>query len=207
MKVSVRVWVLLALSVGCGNAMALLTIEGTVVIEPAPATLLRGQTATITYTVTNIGDEAWDAAAVGVEYFESGPTSTVLPVPTAATPPCVSQFVDFPSPIPGAPTYVVNTNTLYPRPILPGESRQCVMDLVFGVRSFNAISGECVGLAFCSGSSRYAFQSKRGDWQKTRPDPSHASRSISSHRDKRDRRQRVRFQNLQSHQKKLQHRF
>lgn len=130
MKMGARWWALLALSVGCGSALALLAVEGSVTIDPSPAMLLRGQTATITYTVTNIGDEAWDAAAVGVEYFESGPTSSVLPVPTAATPPCVSQFVDFPSPIPGAPTYVVNTNTLYPRPILPGESRQCVMDLV-----------------------------------------------------------------------------
>ncbi len=130
MNIGARWWAMLVLSVGCGNALALLAVEGSVTIDPSPATLLRGQTATITYTVTNIGDEAWDAAAVGVEYFESGPTSTVLPVPTAQTPPCVSQFVDFPSPIAGAPTYVVNTNTLYPRPVLPGESRQCVMDLV-----------------------------------------------------------------------------
>jgi len=124
-----RGWVLWALSLGCGNAMALLAIEGTVVIEPAPDTLLRGQTAIITYTVTNIGDEVWDAAVSGTGYYEQGPTSTVLPIPNAATPPCSAQFLDF-SPLPGQPTYVGNTNSFYPRPISPGESRQCVMELM-----------------------------------------------------------------------------
>ncbi len=120
---------LLALSVGCGNAVALLAIEGTVVIDPPPATLLRGQTATITYTVTNTGDEPLEVLVAGTEYYERGPLSTVLVSPTPATAPCLVGVFDA-SPRPGEPLYVVNTNSFLPRPVLPGESRQCVMDLM-----------------------------------------------------------------------------
>lgn len=129
MNTGMRGWVLLALSLGCSNAMALLAIEGTVVIEPAPATLLRGEIATLTYTITNTGDEPLDFATAGTGYYEQGPTSTVLPMPNAATPPCSAQFLDF-SPLPGQPTFVINTNSFYPRPIPAGESRQCAMELM-----------------------------------------------------------------------------
>lgn len=129
MSIGARWWVLLALSVGCDNAMAVLAIEGTVVIEPSPTTLLRGQTATLTYMLTNTGDEPLDFAAAGVSYFETGPTSTVLPEPTAATPPCDPQFLDL-SPLPGQPVFVINSNAFNPTPIAPGDSRLCVMNLV-----------------------------------------------------------------------------
>lgn len=129
MSIGSRWWGLVMLLVGCGNAVALLAIQGTVVIEPPAATLLRGETATITYTVTNTGDEPLDSATSGTGYYEWGPMSTVLPAPNSQTPPCVTQFFDF-SPRPGEPAFIVNTNSFLPRPIPPGESRQCVLDLV-----------------------------------------------------------------------------
>jgi hypothetical protein len=129
MKHGASWWVVFALFVLCGNAMAVVAIEGTILIEPPPATLLRGQTATITYTVTNTGDEPLDYAVSGTEYWEEGPTSTVYPLPTAATPPCFVNFVDFSGP-PGQSAYVVSTTFFRPELIPPGESRQCVMDLL-----------------------------------------------------------------------------
>lgn len=124
-------WVTLILLGGTGDAAATLGISSQVVIQPPAATLLRGDTATITYTVTNTGDEPLDLAAVGTVYFGGGPRSTVFPFATGATPPCTVQFLDFvPPPGSGQPTTVANTNTFRPNPIEPGESRQCVMGLL-----------------------------------------------------------------------------
>lgn len=89
MRFGARWWVLLAtLSFGT-EAMATLAIAGEVLIESPAATLLRGQTATLTFSVTNIGDETFDRANWGTSFFREGPTSTVYTFSTAATPPCV----------------------------------------------------------------------------------------------------------------------
>jgi len=120
-------WALVAL-LWASDAMATLAITGEVLIEPAPATLRRGDVATLTYTITNTGDEPFDRAASGTTYIQFGPTSTVFPFPTTATPPCAFQLLDFSAP-PGQPATVANTNTFLPAPIAPGESRQCVMGL------------------------------------------------------------------------------
>lgn len=127
MRRGVWCWVLCTLFLG-GEATATLAITGEVLIEPPAATLLRGQTATITYIITNTGDEPLDRAASGTLYFNEGPTSTVFPFPTAATPPCAFQLVDLSAP-PGQPAIVGNTNTFLPAPIAPGESRRCAMGL------------------------------------------------------------------------------
>lgn len=121
-------WALLAL-LWASDAMATLAITGEVMIEPAPATLRRGDTATLTYILTNTGDEPLDFATSGTTYIQFGPTSTVFPFPTAATPPCTFQLLDFSAP-PGQPPIVVNTNSFHPRPIPPGESRRCVIGLL-----------------------------------------------------------------------------
>ena len=128
MAIGTRWWVLWTLLASASDAMATLAITGEVLIDPPAATLLRGQTATLTYTLTNTGDEPFDAAFSGTVYIQEGPTSTVFPFPTAATPPCTFQLQDL-SPAPGQPTTVGNTNSFHPRPIPPGESRQCVMGL------------------------------------------------------------------------------
>ncbi len=149
MKVGMRVWALLALSMGCGSAMAVLSIEGTVLIEPPPATLLRGDVATLTYTMTNTGDEPLDFATSGTGYWQEGAGSTVYPLPNAGTLPCLAQFVDFSGP-PGQSAFVVNTNLLFPWPIPPGESRLCVMEL--------AVSMEAAGPF----TQRFGFTGTRG---------------------------------------------
>jgi hypothetical protein len=131
---SARWLALLGLCAGCDNAMATLAITGEVVIDPPAASLLRGQTATLTYTLINSGDETLEIAAAGTVYRTFGPTSTVFLVPTASTPPCTVQTLDL-SPLPGQPGAVAITSSFRPRPIPPGESRQCVMGLVISTEA------------------------------------------------------------------------
>lgn len=110
------------------EAMATLAITSEVVIDPHPSVLLRGQQATITYTITNTGDEPLELASAGFDYRSFGPLSTLFPFPTAATPPCGFSLFDLSTP-PGVPGFVVNTNTFQPRPVEPGETRHCVTGL------------------------------------------------------------------------------
>lgn len=140
----------LALLVCGGDAMATLAITGDVVIEPHPSVLLRGQQATITYTLTNTGDEPLDLASSGFDYRTDGPLSTLFPFPTAATPPCGFQLLHFSAP-PGVPGFVVNTNTFLPWPIEPGETRQCVTGL--------QVSAQTAGPFV----HRFRFSGARGD--------------------------------------------
>jgi len=111
-----------------GEAVATLAITSEVIIDPHPSVLLRGQQATVTYILTNTGDEPLEIASSGFDYRTFGPLSTLFPFPTAATPPCGFQLLDFSTP-PGVPGFVVNTNTFLPWPIEPGETRQCVTGL------------------------------------------------------------------------------
>ncbi len=128
MNLRARWWVLLALCAGCGNAAAVLAIQGTVFIDPPPATLLRGQSATLTYTLTNTGNEAIDVGAVATGFYADGPTSTIIIEPSAATLPCTMGILDL-SPQPGQPTFYYVSTFFEPFPILPGESRQCEVSL------------------------------------------------------------------------------
>lgn len=128
MKRWTRLPLFVASCAACSKALATLAISGVVLIEPDPSILLRGQTATLTYTITNTGDESIDVATAGTDYYDWGPTSTLFPLGTAATPPCTMTYVDFIAP-PGQPPAVVNTVFFQPRPVLPGETRQCVMEI------------------------------------------------------------------------------
>lgn len=122
-------------------AFAGLSISGTVVVEPNPSTLLRGHEATVTYTLTNTGDEPIELATVGFPYRSSGPLSTVLPFRTAATPPCLYRLRALPGPfeVPGAvespakwspvPPFLEKTIEFSPLPIEPGGTRRCVAAL------------------------------------------------------------------------------
>lgn len=122
-----RWWWLLAFLWG-SKAMAALAITGEVLIEPSASTLRRGDFATITYTITNIGDETLDFAGMGTTFVQSGPSSTIFPSATAATAPCTFQLLDG-SPPPGQSAIVVNSVGFRPNPIAPGASRQCVTGL------------------------------------------------------------------------------
>lgn len=122
-------------------AIAALSITGTVVVEPHPSTLLRGQQGTVTYTLTNTGDEPIERATVGFPYRTSGPLSTVLPLQTSATPPCLFRLRVLPGPfeVPGAvesqskwspvPPFLEKSIEFAPLPIEPGGTRRCVAAL------------------------------------------------------------------------------
>jgi hypothetical protein len=130
-----------ALLAWSGSAISALSISGTVVVEPHPSTLMRGQEATVTYTLTNIGDEPIELATVGFPYRSSGPLSTVQPFQTAATPPCVYRLRVLPGPpeLAGAgkstakwspvPPFLEKSIEFSPLPIEPGGTRRCVAAL------------------------------------------------------------------------------
>jgi hypothetical protein len=128
MKAKMRITLFLLLCLVSSSAIATLAISGTVAIQPDPSVLLRGQTATITYTITNTGDEPLDRVYGGTGYYDWGPTSTIFPIGTVATPPCYLTYFDL-SPLPGNPPYWIVTVFFQPWPLLLGESRQCVMEL------------------------------------------------------------------------------
>ncbi len=124
-----RQWlVVVAFCLTCSNAMATLAIAGSVAIAPDAKFLLRGQTASLTYTITNIGDEPLEEASAGTFYFGWGPSSTIFPSGTAATAPCIMTFFDL-SPVPGQAPAVINTVFFRPTPVLPGETRECVLEI------------------------------------------------------------------------------
>lgn len=151
-----------ALLAWAAPASAALSISGTVVVEPHPSTLLRGQEATVTYTLTNTGDEPIDRATVGFPYRSSGPLSTLLPFQTSATPPCVYRLRVLPGPfeVPGAvesqgkwspvPPFLEKTIEFAPAPIEPGGTRQCVS----GIRLSAQTAGPFV--------QSFNFQASRG---------------------------------------------
>lgn len=144
-------------------AFAALSISGTVVVEPHPSTLTRGQEATVTYTLTNTGDEPIELATVGFPYRSSGPLSTVLPFRTAATPPCLYRLRVLPGPFeaPGAvespakwspvPPFLEKSIEFAPLPIEPGGTRRCVAAL--------RVSPETAG----SFVQTFNFQASRGE--------------------------------------------
>lgn len=137
----IQAWAVSALLVWGAPAVAALSISGTVVVEPHPSTLLRGQQATVTYTLTNSGDEPIELATVGFPYRSSGPLSTVLPFRTAATPPCAYRLRVLPGSfeVPGAvesqakwspvPPFLEKSIEFAPLPIEPGGTRRCVAAL------------------------------------------------------------------------------
>ncbi len=136
MRFGARWWVLLAMLGFGSEAAATLAIAGEVLIEPPAATLLRGQTATLTFTVTNLGDEPLDRAGWGTGFFREGPTSTVFTFSTAATPPCVYQeFQGDPGPPPNRPGITAASGSFHPRPIAPGESRICVIGVTVSTQA------------------------------------------------------------------------
>jgi len=141
---------LLALLVSGSKAMATLAITGEVVIEPHPSVLVRGQQATITYILTNTGDEPFEIAGSSFDYRTDGPLSTLFPFPTDATSPCGFQLLHFSGP-PGVPGYVINSILFQPRPIEPGETRQCVTGL--------QVSAQTAGPFV----KRFGFSGVRGD--------------------------------------------
>lgn len=123
-------WALpIALLVFFESAQSVVLVRGEIAIDPPPDRLLRGQVATVQYRLTNIGDEPLDAAFAGVEFVPWGPESTIIPYPTAATPPC-TYFEDGPDPIPGQPPFVVGMVRFDSLPIPPGESRTCDIELL-----------------------------------------------------------------------------
>lgn len=109
-------------------AFAALSISGTVVVEPHPLTMTRGQQARVTYMITNTGDEPLDYAGAGFTYRTFGPLSTLFPFPTEGTPPCGFRLLDLSTP-PGVPGFVANTVDFSPVPIQPGETRRCTTGL------------------------------------------------------------------------------
>lgn len=151
-----------ALLVWGAPAVAALSITSTVVVEPHPSTLMRGQEATVTYTLTNTGDEPIELATVGFPYRSSGPLSTVLPFRTAATPPCLYRLRALPGPFeaPGAvespakwspvPPFLEKSIEFAPLPIEPGGTRRCVAAL--------RVSPETAG----SFVQTFNFQASRG---------------------------------------------
>lgn len=124
----IQAWAVSALLVWAAPAMAALSISGSVVVEPHPSTLLRGQEATVTYTLTNTGDEPLEYAGASFDYRTDGPPSSIFPFPTEATPPCSIRYLHLGG-APGVPGFVVQTIDFNPVPIQPGESRQCVSGL------------------------------------------------------------------------------
>lgn len=137
----VRALAISALLAWSTPAFAALSVSGTVVVEPHPSTLTRGQQATVTYTLTNTGDEPIELATVGFPYRSSGPLSTVLPFQTAATPPCVYRLrvlpgpfevagtVDSPAKWSPVPPFLEKSIEFAPLPIEPGGMRRCVAAL------------------------------------------------------------------------------
>jgi hypothetical protein len=141
-------WLLVALAAACGNAEAILSTSLEVIVEPPAASLLRGQSAIATITLTNTGDEPLDSAGAGFTYLAFGPGSTLFPFGTPSTPPCILQIQDL-SPVPGQPGVFGVSGSLYPLPILPGESRQCRI----GIDVSSEAGGPFV-VMFSSGASR-----------------------------------------------------
>ncbi len=137
----IQAWAVSALLVWGAPAVAALSISGTVVVEPHPSTLLRGQEATVTYMITNTGDEPIELATVGFPYRSSGPLSTVLPFQTVATPPCLYRLRVLPGPFEVAgtvespakwspvPPFLEKSIEFAPLPIEPGGMRRCVAAL------------------------------------------------------------------------------
>lgn len=137
MKLWARLLLLPILCAAYSNATATLAISGTVLIDPDPSILLRGQTATVTYTITNTGDEPLEFAYAQTDYVTLGPESSVFPHASAASPPCV-VIDDSLSPLPpGKPSYYFNFTQFHPMPLLPGGTRQCVVEIT--------VSGEADG--------------------------------------------------------------
>lgn len=124
----IQAWAVSALLVWGAPAVAALSISGTVLVEPHPSTLVRGQQATVTYTLTNTGDEPLEYAGASFDYRTDGPPSSIFPFPTEATPPCSIRYLHLGGAL-GVPGFVVQTIDFNPVPIQPGESRQCVSDL------------------------------------------------------------------------------
>jgi hypothetical protein len=123
-----RFVLLTAVSMMCPTASATMAISATIVISPEPGVLRRGDTAMLTYTITNIGDEIFTEAVAQTDYITSGPASTLFPTASAQSPPClVGDFGEpFPPPL---PSYFINFAYFRPLPILPGASRSCVIDI------------------------------------------------------------------------------
>lgn len=139
--IRIQALAVLALLAWAAPANAALSISGSVVVEAHSSSLLRGQQATITYTLTNTGDEPIDLATVGFSYRSSGPLSTALPFQTSATPPCVYRLRVLPGPPEAAgaakraakwspvPPFLEKTIEFAPAPIEPGGTRRCVAGL------------------------------------------------------------------------------
>jgi hypothetical protein len=118
--------ILVALCTFAGEAVATLAFSADVRIQGDAAIMRHAESAVLTYTLRNTGDEPLDLAFARTIYIDRGPESTLFISVTAATAPCLilndSIFGPLPPP---APNIEFSSAYFEPLPILPGETRQC----------------------------------------------------------------------------------
>jgi hypothetical protein len=118
--------ILVVLCTLTGESAATLAFSANVQISGDAAIMRRAETALLTYTLSNSGDEPLDLAFARTVYIDRSAQSTLFISVTPATEPCliVNDSIFGPLP-PPAPNIEFSSAYFEPLPILPGETRQC----------------------------------------------------------------------------------
>jgi hypothetical protein len=118
--------ILVVLCTFAGEAVAKLAFTADVQIQGDAAIMRRAESAVLTYTLSNTGDEPIDLAFARTIYIDRGAESTLFISVTPATAPCliVNDSIFGPLP-PPAPNIEFSSAYFEPLPIFPSETRQC----------------------------------------------------------------------------------
>lgn len=140
-----------ALCTACGPAQATIAVSARMEIQANASQMRRGDSTTLVYTFTNTGDEPLDSVHALTNYLSHGPDSTIFVEETAATEPCLNTKASILGPLPPPfPNHLPNQTYAMPVPILPGETRHCIVQLRVSLEA----SGPFV--------QRFDFYAKRG---------------------------------------------